>query len=118
MTNNVDVSDILGKTVKYGGKNYFVTLDGTKREIPSYTGDADNHNCLPDDLTTTTGNIALSPGNGSSALLAIGTSSTTWRKDFDKVTAAQNLADLINKEDRVNKAAVEFVSNKIGRAHV
>ena len=52
MTNNVDVSDILGKTVEYGGKNYFVTLDGTKREIPNYTGDADNHNCLPDDLTT------------------------------------------------------------------
>ena len=65
---------------------------------------------LPDDLTTTTGNIALSPGNGSAALLAIGTSSTTWRKDFDKVTAAQNLADLINKEDRVNKAAVEFAT--------
>ena len=65
---------------------------------------------LPDDLTTTTGNIALSPGNGSAALLAIGTSSTTWRKDFDKVTAAQNLADLINKEDRVNKTAVEFAT--------
>ena len=63
---------------------------------------------LPDDLTTTDGNIALSPGNGSAALLSIGTSSTTWRKDFDKVTAAQNLADLINKEDRVSKAAVEF----------
>lgn len=65
---------------------------------------------LPDDLTTTTGNIALSPGNGSAALLAIGTSTTTWRKDFDKVTAAQNLADLINKEDRVSKAAVEFAT--------
>ena len=65
---------------------------------------------LPDDLTTTAGNIALSPGNGSAALLAIGTSSTTWRKDFDKVTSAQNLADLINKEDRVNKAAVEFAT--------
>jgi|TARA_R100000482_G_scaffold124882_1_gene79622 hypothetical protein len=63
---------------------------------------------LPDDLSTTDGNIAISPGNGSAALLSIGTSSTTWRKDFDKVTAAQNLADLINKEDRVNKAAVEF----------
>ena len=63
---------------------------------------------LPDDLSTTDGNVALSPGNGSSALLSIGTSSTTWRKDFDKVTAAQNLADLINKEDRVSKAAVEF----------
>ena len=67
---------------------------------------------LPDDLTTTTGNIALSPGNGSSALLAVGTSTTTWRKDFDKVTAAQNLADLINKEDRVSKAAVNFLSDQ------
>jgi len=65
---------------------------------------------LPDDLTTTDGNIALSPGNGSAALLSVGTSSTTWRKDFDKVTAAQNLADLINKEDRVSKAAVEFAT--------
>ena len=63
---------------------------------------------LPDDLTSTDGNIALSPGNGSAALLSIGTSSTTWRKDFDKVTAAQNLADLINKEDRVSKTAVDF----------
>tara|TARA_R110001599_G_scaffold139685_3_gene319575 strand:- start:875 stop:2455 length:1581 start_codon:yes stop_codon:yes gene_type:complete len=63
---------------------------------------------LPDDLTTTDGNIALSPGNGSAALLSIGTGSTNWRKDFDKVTSAQNLADLINKEDRVSKSAVDF----------
>ena len=42
------------------------------------------------------------------AQLEIGTSSTQWRADFDPATTAQNLADLINKEDRVNKAAVEF----------
>jgi len=53
-------------------------------------------------------NIYLSPGNGSVATLAQGTGTGQWRDDFDATTVAQNLADLINKEDRVNKAAVEF----------
>ena len=53
--------------------------------------------------------VYLSPGNGSIATLSIGTGTTNWRSDFDVVTAAQNLADLINKEDRVNKAVVDFV---------
>jgi len=52
--------------------------------------------------------IYLSPGNGSVATMTIGTGSTQWRSDFDEITTAQNLADLINKEDRVSKAAVEF----------
>lgn len=38
----------------------------------------------------------------------MGTASNQWRAEFDKVTTAQNLADLINKEDRVSKASVEF----------
>ena len=52
--------------------------------------------------------IYLSPGNGSVATLAQGTGTGQWRDDFDATTVAQNFADLINKEDRVNKAAVEF----------
>jgi hypothetical protein len=52
--------------------------------------------------------IYLSPGNGSVATLAQGTGTGQWRDDFDATTVAQNLADLINKEDRVNKAAVAF----------
>ena len=52
--------------------------------------------------------IYLSPGNGSVATLAQGTGTGQWRDDFDATTVAQNLADLINKEDRVDKTAVEF----------
>ena len=52
--------------------------------------------------------IYLSPGNGSVATMTIGTGSTQWRSDFDEITTAQNLADLINKEDRVGKAGVDF----------
>jgi len=63
---------------------------------------------IPDDPRSLSGSIVISPGNGTAATLTIGTSSTQWRADFDKITTAQNLADLINKEDRVNKAAVEF----------
>jgi hypothetical protein len=36
------------------------------------------------------------------------TPTTTWRNHFDNVTDAQNLADLINKEDRTEKTVVEF----------
>jgi hypothetical protein len=53
-------------------------------------------------------NIYLSPGNGSVATLAQGTGTDQWRDDFDATTVAQNLADLINKEDRVDKTAVAF----------
>jgi hypothetical protein len=52
--------------------------------------------------------LFLCPGNASAARLDIGTATNQWRDDFDHVTTAQNLADLINKEDRVGKAAVEF----------
>lgn len=52
--------------------------------------------------------VYLSAGNGSTASLSVGTATSNWRADFDNVTTAQNLTDLINKEDRVSKAAVEF----------
>jgi len=53
--------------------------------------------------------ICIGMANGSVATLIEGTDdSTKWRADFDKVSAAQNLADLINKEDRVGKTAVAF----------
>ena len=68
---------------------------------------------LPDDVRALVGkSIVLSPGNGSASVLtagSLGTStSSQWSVDFDRTTSAQNLADLINKEDRVSKAAVEF----------
>ena len=63
---------------------------------------------LPDDVRALTGSIVISPGNGSASLLTIGTGTVNWRADFDKVTTAQNLADLINKEDRVGKTDVVF----------
>jgi|TARA_B100001939_G_scaffold341734_1_gene351776 hypothetical protein len=63
---------------------------------------------IPDSVRDLSGSIVISPGNGSAASLTIGSGTTNWRADFDKITTAQNLADLINKEDRVSKAAVEF----------
>ena len=71
-------------------------------------GAAEAHIILPDDTSTLSGSIVLSPGNGSTATLTIGSGTGQWRSDFDKITAAQNLADLINKEDRVGKTAVAF----------
>ena len=52
--------------------------------------------------------IYMSAGNGAVATLAQGTGTTQWRDDFDATTVAQNLADLINKEDRVGKTANYF----------
>ena len=63
---------------------------------------------IPDSVRDLSGSIVISPGNGSAASLTIGSGTTNWRADFDKITTAQNLADLINKEDRVSKGAVEF----------
>ena len=55
-------------------------------------------------------NIVLSPGNGTSgklqAILTEGIS--TWDVGFDKITSAQSLANLINKDARTNKQAVHF----------
>lgn len=64
---------------------------------------------FPDSVNALTGSIVTSPGNGSSAKLTIGTGTNEWRAAFDKITTAQNLADLINKEDRVGKTALNFL---------
>jgi hypothetical protein len=63
---------------------------------------------IPADVRAISGSIVMSPGNGSAAILTAGTGTGQWRADFDATTTAQNLADLINKEDRVSKAAVDF----------
>jgi len=65
---------------------------------------------IPEDVRAISGSIVMSPGNGTAAVLTAGTGTGQWRADFDATTTAQNLADLINKEDRVSKAAVEFAS--------
>ena len=41
--------------------------------------------------------VVLSAGNGSIANLSVGTATSNWRADFDNITTAQNLTDLINK---------------------
>ena len=63
---------------------------------------------IPADVRAISGSIVFSPGNGSAGVLTTGTGTGQWRADFDATTTAQNLADLINKEDRVSKAAVDF----------
>ena len=63
---------------------------------------------LPADVRSIDGYIAFSPGNGSVGFLKSGTGTGEWRADFDATTTAQNLADLINKENRVSKAAISF----------
>lgn len=64
---------------------------------------------IVDESGLSTDNVYIGLANGSIATLTEGSDvSTKWRADFDKVSAAQNLADLINKEDRVSKAAVDF----------
>tara|TARA_R100001463_G_scaffold7398_3_gene23305 strand:- start:19745 stop:21322 length:1578 start_codon:yes stop_codon:yes gene_type:complete len=71
-------------------------------------GAAEARISIPEDVRAISGSIVMSPGNGSAAVLTAGTSTSQWRADFDASTTAQNLADLINKEDRVSKAAVDF----------
>jgi len=74
-------------------------------------GAAEGRIQMPESVNPMTGSIVLSPGNGSVATLTIGTGTGQWRADFDKIATAQNLADLINKEDRVGKTAVSFSPN-------
>jgi hypothetical protein len=74
-------------------------------------GAAEARVTLPDGVRDLTGSIVVSPGNGATGTLSIGSGTTNWRAGihgFDKTTSAQNLADLINKEDRVSKTAVAF----------
>ena len=51
--------------------------------------------------------IYLGLGNGSVASLSVGSGSSNWRGEIDANSTAQNFADLVNKEDRVSKSAVE-----------
>lgn len=71
------------------------------------------------DYTELSGDIiGLCPGDGGFAQLRVGTGTNQWDDRFDKVSTAQNLADLINKEDRVNKAAVPFTEDTVsGQEH-
>ena len=55
--------------------------------------------------------IFMSPGGGGFAKLGQGTGTQQWNAAFNKVTTAQNIADLINKEDRVNRGNVSFTTN-------
>ena len=74
-------------------------------------GSAEARIKISDGVRDLSGSIVVSPGNGSVGVLSIGSGTSNWRADFDKITTAQNLADLINKEDRVGKAAVTFTPN-------
>ena len=56
------------------------------------------------------GALVLCPGGGGFAKLAAGTGTQRWEANFNKVTTAQNLADLINKEDRTSRGAVSFTT--------
>ena len=57
---------------------------------------------------TTNDYLFLCPGGGGVASLQVGSSSSTWSADFDGVNAAQQLADLINKDLRRKKDSVLF----------
>jgi hypothetical protein len=56
--------------------------------------------------------IAVSPGGGGFGQLVVGTGTTNWDDRFDKVSTAQSLADLINKEDRTNRSAIPLTETQ------
>jgi len=58
--------------------------------------------------------IAVSPGGGGFGQLVVGTGTTNWDDRFDKVSTAQSLADLINKEDRTNRSAIPLTETQVG----
>jgi len=55
--------------------------------------------------------IFMSPGGGGFAKLGQGSGTQQWNASFNRVTTAQNIADLINKENRVNRGNVTFTTN-------
>ena len=57
---------------------------------------------------TTNDYLFLCPGGGGVASLQVGPGSSKWSADFDGVNAAQQLADLINKDLRRKKDSVVF----------
>ena len=52
--------------------------------------------------------VYLCPGGGGVATLTVGTSTSKFNPQFDPVTTAQQLADLINKDLRRGKAGIPF----------
>ena len=58
-----------------------------------------------------TASIYMCPGGGGVAKLEVGTGTRQWDAGFNKVATAQNLADLINNEDRTNRDTVTFTTN-------
>tara|TARA_R100001086_G_C11846851_1_gene260376 strand:+ start:435 stop:2075 length:1641 start_codon:yes stop_codon:yes gene_type:complete len=58
--------------------------------------------------------IVVSPGGGGFGQLVVGTGTTNWDDRFDKVSTAQSLADLINKEDRTNRSAIPLTETQVG----
>lgn len=62
-----------------------------------------------EDYASLTGaNIYLCPGGGGFGQLAAGSSTRNWEAAFNNMTTAQNIADLINKEDRVGRQSLPF----------
>ena len=59
-------------------------------------------------LTADTDNLFLCPGGGGVATLTVGDGNSKFRAQFDNVSTAQQLADLINKDARKGKSATEF----------
>lgn len=59
-------------------------------------------------LTADTDNLYLCPGGGGVSTLTVGDGSSKFRAQFDNVSTAQQLADLINKDARKGKAATVF----------
>lgn len=59
-------------------------------------------------LTADTDKVFLCPGGGGVATLTVGDGSTKFRAQFDNVSTAQQLADLINKDARKGKSGTSF----------
>tara|TARA_R100000406_G_scaffold23452_1_gene14858 strand:- start:2791 stop:4374 length:1584 start_codon:yes stop_codon:yes gene_type:complete len=59
-------------------------------------------------LTADTDKLFLCPGGGGVATLTVGDGASKFRAQFDNVSTAQQLADLINKDARKGKSATEF----------
>tara|TARA_R100001509_G_scaffold22850_1_gene12206 strand:+ start:3660 stop:5264 length:1605 start_codon:yes stop_codon:yes gene_type:complete len=64
-------------------------------------------------LTANTDKVFLCPGGGGVATLTVGDGASKFRAQFDNVSTAQQLSDLINKDLRKGKAATEFVPSFI-----
>jgi len=63
---------------------------------------------LDNSVIDATDYLYLCPGDGGVASLQVGTGTGNWRADFDNESTASNLSDLINKDNRRNKAGVAF----------